>query len=133
MTTFEKKNMVQNMIDDPSLTQEQIEYYLKKSAASIMDRLYAAYSQRPEDEELPSRYEMLQVELAIRYIARRGGEGEISHSEGGVSRTWANADDSDLLCRVVPKAGLFEREPDRICHRVRDNSFCDNVGRMWDL
>ena len=40
-------------------------------------------------------------------IARRGGEGEISHSENGISRTYGSVDDEDILGRLTPYVGVI--------------------------
>lgn len=54
-------------------------------------------------EELPKRYEDLQIRIAVELYAKMGAEGQISHSENGISRTWAAANVSpDLLNEVVP-------------------------------
>ena len=63
------------------------------------------------DQELESQYKGLQLEVAIEIISKLGAEGEVAHSENGVSRTYENAGISDSLKRrVVPmaKAVRFE-------------------------
>lgn len=56
-----------------------------------------------EGQELEPQYMGLQVEWAIELINRMGAEGEIAHSEGGVSRSYESADVSkSLKRRVVP-------------------------------
>ena len=53
---------------------------------------------------MPAEYEMLQCELAARYFFRRGGEGEITHSENGISRGYGSVNDEDLLMEVIQVA-----------------------------
>lgn len=63
------------------------------------------------EQELESQYKGLQLEVAIEIISKMGAEGEVAHSENGVSRTYENAGISDSLKRrVVPmaKAVRFE-------------------------
>ena len=63
------------------------------------------------EQELESQYQGLQLEVAIEIISKMGAEGEVAHSENGVSRTYENAGISDSLKRrVVPmaKAVRFE-------------------------
>lgn len=59
----------------------------------------------PDDVE--PRYEDLQYRLAIEIYNRMGAEGELSHSENGISRSydgsWAS---SQLLNEVTPYAGV---------------------------
>lgn len=103
MSENEKIALCQQMIPDANVTAEVIAAYLNLSLQRIADKLYPFGS---ENQTVPSRYDLLQCELAVRMIARRGGEGEVNHSENGISRTWANADDRDLLERVVPFVGV---------------------------
>lgn len=103
MSEAEKIALCEQMIPDANVTVEVISAYLALAAQRIADRIYPFGSDSPT---VPSRYDSLQCELAVRMLARRGGEGEVNHSENGVSRTWANADDGDLLNRVVPFVGV---------------------------
>lgn len=104
MSEAEKIEFVKSLIDDAHMGEEQIAAYLAVAMSRIMDKLYPFGN--PGGAVMPEQYGMLQCELAVRLIARRGGEGQVSHGENGVSRTWANADDSDLLVRVTPCVGV---------------------------
>ncbi|MBS6475119.1 MAG: DNA-packaging protein [Clostridiales bacterium] len=99
MLESEKIKLCRNLINDVSVTDAQISTYLSVSQSRIIRRLYPF---EPELPELPSIYDMMQCELAVRMIARRGGEGEIGHSENGVSRSYASVDDEDILSRITP-------------------------------
>lgn len=67
-------------------------------------------ARNPFDAELSessweARYDCLQCEIAVDLFNRRGAEGEVSHKENGVDRTWASANVSRaLMQRIVPKA-----------------------------
>lgn len=104
MTNGEKIEMCQGMISDVSVTTSLISSYLELAKGRILDRLYPSGDGK---RTFPSRYDVLQCELAVRMIARRGGEGEIAHSENGISRTYGNTDDIDLLQRVMPVVGVL--------------------------
>lgn len=53
------------------------------------------------------RYLDLQYRLAIEIYNRQGAEGELSHSENGISRSWDGSwASSQLLNEVVPFAGV---------------------------
>ena len=57
------------------------------------------------EQELESQYTGLQLEVAIEIISKMGAEGEVAHSENGVSRTYENAGISESLKRrIVPMA-----------------------------
>lgn len=56
---------------------------------------------------LESRYEDLQIRIAVEMFAKRGAEGETSHSENGVSRAYSSASVSEELLReITPKGGV---------------------------
>lgn len=55
--------------------------------------------------EVPARYKTLQVRIAAELYAKMGAEGQVSHSENGISRAWESSDVSQsLLEDVVPMA-----------------------------
>ena len=56
--------------------------------------------------EVPAKYDGVHVEIAAYMINKRGAEGEVSHSENGVSRTYEDGDiPPTLLRRIVPVVG----------------------------
>lgn len=58
-------------------------------------------------EEVPTRYDNVQIEIAAYMLNKRGAEGETSHSENGVSRSYEDGDiPPTLLRRIVPTAGV---------------------------
>ena len=58
-------------------------------------------------EILPSRYEDLQFRIALDLYNKIGGEGQINHSENGVSRSWESSWISQqLLNEVTPLVGV---------------------------
>ena len=57
--------------------------------------------------ELPTKYDMLAVKLAVRRFYKMGAEGETAHNENGVNRTYGSADDEDLLRAVMPYAKVM--------------------------
>lgn len=98
------ENMTANVrarVGDNSLTDNLISVYLGDAADAIMKRLYPFGT---SETEVPEKYHVTQCKLAARYILRRGGEGEISHSENGVARSYGSVDDADILNTIVPYA-----------------------------
>lgn len=57
-----------------------------------------------EDKLYDTKYEHLIIPLCVSAIAKIGAEGELSHSENGVSRTYTSANDypKDLLQQIIP-------------------------------
>ena len=104
MPEAEKIALIQSLIDDVAVTEGQISAYLSLAQRRILQALYPFGN---GTETLPPAYDLMQCELAVRYIARRGGEGEVSHSENGVSRTYGSVDDSDILGRITPFVGVI--------------------------
>ena len=103
MSDEEKIAFVQSLIDDVPVDTGGITTYLTVAAQRILDWVYP-FGGAPD--ALPTQYDIIQCELAERMIARRGGEGEISHSENGISRAYATADDEDILRRLTPYVGV---------------------------
>lgn len=60
-----------------------------------------------EDTELPERYEDLQIRIAMDMYNRMGAEGQMSHSENGVQRTYESSWISEsLLNEIIPVVGV---------------------------
>lgn len=75
--------------------------YLTEAKDAIMNRAYPFGV--PEETDFPAKYEILACKIAIEQLDKRGAEGQLSHSENGISRTYANGYiTSDLLQTVVP-------------------------------
>ena len=103
MTDAEKLPMAQTLIGTaPDATDALVTVYLDDAKAAILRRRYPFGI--PDGAEIEPLYEMLQVKLAVRYFLRRGGEGEIAHSENGINRTYGSVNDEDLLMCVTPFA-----------------------------
>lgn len=103
MSNEEKAGMVQQLITDMSVTPELIASYLALAADKITKQIWPFGGQPPD---LPCQYDLVQVQLAVRLIARKGGEGEIAHSENGISRTYDSVDDEDILRQLTPYVGV---------------------------
>jgi hypothetical protein len=83
----------------------ELEDILESAKAVILSRRFP-FGDYPEDIE--PRYKDLQIRIAVEMFAKRGAEGETSHSENGISRTYASSNVSeDLLREITPKAGVI--------------------------
>lgn len=57
----------------------------------------------PEGMEVPHQYERLQISIALELFNKMGAEGETSHNENGISRTYEAGDISpSLLKQIIP-------------------------------
>ena len=78
--------------------------FLDSAKAEILARRYP-FGNYPEGLDI--RYADLQLRIAVVMYNKQGAEGQKSHSENGVSRSYASANVSeDLLREITPKAGV---------------------------
>ena len=108
MTEVEKLSMLRVMVGQPNggdWSDEVLVSYLAIAGREIINRAY------PYDDtvtEVPRRYSYLQCDIACYLLNRRGSEGQLSHSENGISRSYASADvPESMLSEVVPHVGVI--------------------------
>ena len=78
--------------------------YLAFAESEALNRLYPFGI--PEAAALPDRYRGVQVRIAAYHLNLRGAEGEISHSENGITRMYENGTTPISLMReITPMAG----------------------------
>ena len=102
MELYQVVSDIKLRLGDNEITDDVVTLYLQDAKDAIMQRLYPFGV--PQDAEFPHKYETLSCKLAVRYISRRGAEGEDTHNENGINRSYATVDDDDLLCVVTPFA-----------------------------
>lgn len=101
MTNDEKRTALANRIAPDTDTNEVLDDMLMLAGSLILNRMYPfGYS---DDAIVPTRYEQIQIQLAVELYTQRGAEGQSGHSENGVSRSWP--DKSRLLSYVMPMCG----------------------------
>lgn len=82
----------------------ELEELLESAKAVILSRRFP-FGEPPE--EIENRYKDLQIRIAVEMYNKIGVEGQTSHSENGISRSYASASVSeDLLREITPKAGV---------------------------
>lgn len=101
MTTAEKIEYVQQMVDDPGATDALVKSYLTKAKSAIFKRMYPTNNIPADVTDVPERYEVQQCDLAVRYFLRKGGEGEAIHNENGTHRHYGSVNDEDILMEVM--------------------------------
>ncbi len=109
MTDIDKLALCRVMVEQPATvegwTDDVLMAYLTIAGRKIINRAY------PYDDtvtEVPARYGYLQCEIAAYLLNKRGAEGEVSHSENGINRTYENADVPDSMLRdVIPMCGVI--------------------------
>ena len=74
-----------------------LEFYLDNASDIICDRR--------NSNIVETKYLSVQLKMAIEMYNKIGAEGQISHSENGISRSYQSADiSSSLLNQVIPMA-----------------------------
>jgi hypothetical protein len=84
-----------------------LEAYYDLAGSVILDKVY------PYDDteglEVPPKYVSLQVEITVYLLNKRGAEGQLAHSENGISRTYESASVPDsMLKRIVPMGKVIQ-------------------------
>lgn len=87
-----------------SNTDDLLNVYLEIAEKRVLNRLYPFET----ESEIPPKYEHKVIEIAQYLYYRRGSEGEISHSENGVNRSYEDSDiPSSMLEEIVPMVGVL--------------------------
>ena len=87
-----------------NVTDGELEDLLESAKAVILSRRFP-FGEWPE--EIETKYKDLQIRIAVEMYNKIGAEGQTSHSENGVSRTYSSASVSEELLReITPKAGV---------------------------
>ena len=82
----------------------ELEDLLESAKAVILSRRFP-FGEHPVDIE--DKYKDLQIRIAVEMYNKQGAEGETSHSENGISRSYSSASVSEELLReITPKAGV---------------------------
>lgn len=84
--------------DDNTVNTELLLAYLDIAEEKILNK---CYPYRVSEKELPEKYHALQIEIANYLLCKRGAEGETSHNENGISRTYESADVPDSMLKGV--------------------------------
>ena len=89
MNDQEMIDAIQTLVAD-SRFDDFAEHYLAIAKEAVVSRIY------PLDDsaswsDVPEKFHARTVEIAVYLVNRRGAEGEVSHSESGVARTYESA------------------------------------------
>jgi hypothetical protein len=105
MTNEEKVEALKAMVGG-SDSDEVLSTYLLLAGRKIIAK---AFPFDPDMTEVPARYDTLQCEIAAYLLNKRGAEGQTSHSENGISRSYENADvPASMLKSVTPHCGIIK-------------------------
>lgn len=105
MMTSDAKLANLKLMDYPTdMEDEKLMAYLDIAGSAIINRAH------PFDDSVlvvPRRYEYLQIEIALYLCNKAGAEGETSHSENGIDRTYESGRiPESYLKEIVPLVGI---------------------------
>lgn len=109
MTTSEKLDMVRSLLgiaSNDGSNDERIEVYLSAAGKEIISWRYSYAGNMPVD--VPDEYEMTQVMAVVAGFSQSGADGQATHSENGISRTFNYPDMLHYIHRnVIHKVGVL--------------------------
>ena len=100
MTMDRKVDMLRRMMDGDETDLGILEAYLELAGQKILNRMYP-YKESYDGIEVPDRYVMVQLNIAVYMLNKRGAEGEIQHIENGIHRNYGSADVPDAMLKDV--------------------------------
>lgn len=104
MTHAEKLHKLTILVEDKDADNERLSIYLDIAKTIILNKAYP-YGNQPDD--VPSKYEHVQLNVATYLYNKRGAEGETQHNENGINRTYESASVPESMLReVVSFVGL---------------------------
>ncbi len=103
MTETEKLRLVKIMTGEKD--DDVVSTYLAIAEHKVLERLYPFGG---ASSSVPTRYAHTQVEVACFLLNKRGAEGQVSHSENGIQRSYEDGDVPPSLLRgIVPCASVI--------------------------
>ncbi len=91
--------------DDANFNAE-VAVYLSLAAEKILKKAYPFKD--TSEMTVPDQYAMLQCQIAVYLYNKQGAEGQTTHNENGIARTYENADvPKSMLRDVIPLARGF--------------------------
>lgn len=107
MTKATKLANVKAMLEIDGTEQDSIlNMYLNIASNAITRKVYPF--EDIEGYEMPNKYDYLQCEIAVYLYNKRGAEGETSHNENGINRSYESSGiPKSLLAQVVPFVGVI--------------------------
>lgn len=104
MTETEKKARLAALISPDEATDELLGYLLAQAEGFVLSKRYPFGV--PEGAFVPSVYEPIQIQIAVELYSKRGAEGQLSHNENGVYRSYESGEvSSSLLKQITPLCG----------------------------
>lgn len=104
MTEEQKIAMLQSITGETN--SDIISIYLSIAKGELIRKIYP-YGDGAE--EVPEKYDFLHVQASEYLLNKRGAEGEVQHSENGMTRTYESGGlPKALLEQIVPYCGVIK-------------------------
>lgn len=104
MTVEQQLSILKRMTEETDAA--MLSCYLAAAGEKICNRCYPFAHDRLD---VPAKYHYLQVEIACYLFNKRGAEGQTSHNENGVNRSYESASvPESMLKNVVPFVSVFQ-------------------------
>lgn len=104
MDNNEKLSRLQVLISPDTADDDLLLYILEQSEGIVLNKRYPFGI--PEGVGVPMQYEQIQLRIAVEIFSKMGADGQLSHSENGISRSWEAGDVSpSLLRQITPCVG----------------------------
>ena len=82
-------------------------YYLTSAKQAVLNK---AFPFNPDIEEVPAKYTQKTLEIAIYLYNKQGAEGETTHKENGIDRTYESAGvPASMLREIIPFVGVVAK------------------------
>lgn len=87
--------LLKELLGNPQVSDALLQFYLDNAGEIICEIRYTT--------AVEAKYLNTQLKIAIELFSKRGAEGQTSHSENGISRSYESADVSpSLLGTITP-------------------------------
>lgn len=105
MTDITKVTLVQSMTDETDY--DVISAFLEMAGDALCH--YVDPFQMKEKSDLLETYGGVQTRIAAVWLNKRGADGQLSHSENGISRSYESGDiPSSILQELTPICGVVK-------------------------
>lgn len=101
------KSILKIASDDISMD-DDLSTYLDIAREEITNWMYINYADKPEEVELPRKYDIVQVQAVIVGLNMQGGENQFKHVENGITREWHYTDMLEYIrahVNQIPRIG----------------------------
>lgn len=104
MTNTDKLAKLTLLIAPDTASEELLLHLLEQSEGIVLNRRYPFGV--PEGATIPPYHEQIQLRIAVEIFSKMGAEGQLSHNENGIYRSYEAGDISpSLLKQIVPVCG----------------------------